>query len=217
MTTSYLSRRSLLEGGRADVDGQPIEILVSVEERVERGLVIVAAGDQQPSDCAGGGPSRSRFRRQRDRVGGGPFGPSGERGDEGGLVHRRQVVAQGEVNDTSPAVPGNDDGGDLPVVAGSLGIDGGGGGNRLGIELREQAPREGVGRAERARHAPHDRVVGLRDRHLQEPDRRKRTVPGLNRPERGSRRAAERTRGQPRAPCPIRRSGRPPFRCHCRV
>ena len=53
MTTSYLPRRSFLNAVALVTTGSRVELLVSVEERVERGLVIVPAGDQQAFHGAG--------------------------------------------------------------------------------------------------------------------------------------------------------------------
>ena len=111
ITTSYLPRRSLPESGRARVHGQPIQVLVPVEERVERSLVVVSAGDHQSFDRAGARPGRVEIRRQRDRAGRGPFAPPGEGGDEFPLVHRRRIMAERDAQDTPLAATGGDENG----------------------------------------------------------------------------------------------------------
>src|SRR5262245_64569935 len=73
-----LAAEILLEGAKGGVDGQPVDSRESVEERVERGLVVVPTGDEERLERAGRGAESFRSGRQGDIARGGPLARAGE-------------------------------------------------------------------------------------------------------------------------------------------
>src|SRR5262249_49736092 len=84
----------LLKSQLAVRDRRPANILVAVEQAIERGFMIVAARDDQQTHALGGRARQAKLGRQGYLAGGGPFRAAQERCDKRFLLHRTQVTSQ---------------------------------------------------------------------------------------------------------------------------